>query len=87
LKLFEEPGISFKTTNILENINSMLEMTTGRVSYWKSSNHRHRWIAAALLEIEPRLRPIKGCRFLSALRDAMKKEVNKAEYKQLQCVA
>ncbi len=87
LKLFPELGISFKTTNMLENINSLLEMTTGRVSYWQSSQHRRRWIATALLEIEPRLRPIKGCRFLLALRDAMKREVNSVHFKQLQCAA
>lgn len=87
LKLFEELGISFKTTNMLENINSLLEMTTGRVSYWKNSNHRHRWIATALLEIESRLRPIKGCRFLPALRDAMKQENIKADSKQLHYAA
>lgn len=75
LKLFGELGSSFKTTNMLESINSQLEMTTGRVSYWQNSQQRHRWIATALLEIEPRLRPIKGCRFLVALRDAMAKEI------------
>lgn len=74
LKLFPELGISFKTTNMLENINSMLELTTGRVSYWHHSEHRQRWVATALLEIEPRLHPVKGCRFLTALRDAMHKE-------------
>lgn len=75
LKLFKELGCSFKTTNMLESINSQLEMTTGRVSYWQNSQQRHRWIATALLEIEPRLRPIKGCRFLVALRDAMAQEM------------
>ncbi len=74
LKLFPELGISFKTTNMIENINSMLELTTGRVNYWHHSDHRQRWVATALLEIEPRLRPVKGCRFLTALRDAMHKE-------------
>lgn len=75
LNLFGELGISFKTTNMLENINSMLELTTGRVSHWHHSEHRQRWIATALLEIEPRLKPVKGCRFLPALIDAMHKEI------------
>ncbi len=74
LGLFPELGISFKTTNMLENINRLLEMTTGRVNYWSSSGHRHRWVATALLEIEPRLRPVKGCRFLPALRHAMRRK-------------
>ena len=71
LGLFPELGISLKTTNMLENVNRLLEMTTGRVNYWSSSGHRQRWVATALLEIEPRLRPIKGCGFLPALRHAM----------------
>lgn len=87
LGLFSELGISLKTTNMLENINSLLETTTGRVNYWQSSDHRQRWVATALLEIEPRLRPIKGCQFLTALRDSMKKEVTKIEFKHLQNVA
>ena len=74
LGLFPELGISLKTTNMLENVNRLLEMTTGRVNYWSSSGHRQRWIATALLEIEPRLRPIKGCRFLPALRHAMRRK-------------
>jgi len=87
LNVFSELGISFKTTNMLENVNKLLEMTTGRVSYWQSSNHRQRWVATALLDIEPRLRPIKGRRFLPKLRDAMKKEVSSLKTRQLQCVA
>lgn len=83
LKLFPELGISFKTTNMLENVNSMLEVTTGRVSYWHHSEHRQRWIATALLEIEPRLRPVKGCRFLPSLIDAMHQEVQQKQSKLL----
>lgn len=85
LGLFRELGISLKTTNMLENVNRLLEMTTGRVNYWSSSGHRQRWIATALLEIEPRLRPIKGCRFLPALRHAMsgKKTVRQDERLQI----
>lgn len=87
LKLFPELGISFKTTNMIENVNGLLEMTTGRVCHWQNSQHRRRWIATALLEIEPRLRPIKGCRFLTGLRDVMKREVNSARFKQIQDAA
>lgn len=81
LGLFRELGISLKTTNILENINRLLEMTTGRVNYWSSSNHRQRWVATALLEIEPRLRPIKGNNFLPALRYAMQQKTINDEHK------
>lgn len=87
LGMFTELGVSLKTTNMLENINSLLELSTGRVNYWQSSDHRQRWVATALLEIEQRLRPIKGCKYLPALRDAMKKQVQQKQSKHLQNVA
>ncbi len=74
LGLFEELGASFKTTNCIENVNRQLERLTHRVSYWKNSDQRQRWIATSLLEIEPGLRKVKGFRHLKALRRSMKKE-------------
>ncbi len=74
LGLFEELGTSFKTTNCIENVNRQLERLTHRVSYWKNSDQRQRWIATSLLEIEPGLRKVKGFRHLKALRRSMKKE-------------
>ena len=87
LGLFPELGISLKTTNMIENVNRLLEMTTGRVSYWSSSGHRQRWVATALLEIEPRLRPIKGCRFLPALRHAMGRKPSVVQRERLETAA
>ena len=60
LGVFQELGISLKTTNCLESINSQVARFTGRITYWKNSNQRHRWVASTLLEIEKRLRKIKG---------------------------
>jgi transposase-like protein len=71
LGLFVELGQSLKTTNILENINGLLERKTNRVTRWTSSDQRQRWVATALMEIEPRLRTIRGHRHLPALRTAM----------------
>ncbi len=71
LGLFTELGQSLKTTNIIENVNGLLERKTNRVTHWKRSDQRQRWVATALLEIEPRLRKIRGHRHLSALRTAM----------------
>lgn len=71
LGLFAELGQSLKTTNIIENINGLLERRTNRVTRWKTSDQRQRWVATALLEIEPRLRTIRGYRHLPALRTAM----------------
>ena len=71
LGMFKELGISLKTTNIVENINGLLEQRTARVTRWKTSDQRQRWVATALLEIEPRLRIIKGYTHLPTLRRAM----------------
>ncbi len=73
LGLFEQLGISLKTTNCIESLNSQLGGYTRRVSYWRNSNQRQRWVATALLEIEPSLRKIKGYRFLPLLKNNMEK--------------
>ncbi len=39
-----------------------------------NSNQKHRWLAAALLDIEPRLRRVRGYRALPQLREALQKE-------------
>jgi transposase-like protein len=74
LGLFEELGLSFKTTNCLETVNRQLQRYTQRVNFWKNSDQRRRWTATVLLEIEPRLRKVKGFHHLKALRQAMKQE-------------
>ena len=71
LGLFEKLGRSFKTTNAIENVNSLLGGYTDRVDYWKTSEQRQRWVATALLEIEPKLRTVMGHRHLKELRSAM----------------
>jgi len=71
LGLFEQLGLSLKTTNCIESLNSQLEQYTRRVSYWKNSNQRQRWVATALLEIEPSLRKVKGFKFLPMLKNNM----------------
>lgn len=76
LGVFAQLGRSFKTTNCLENINGQVEQRCGKVDCWKNSNQRHRWLAAALLEIEPRLRTVCGHKHLGALRDALRRELN-----------
>ena len=71
LGLFKELGTSFKTTNCIESLNRQVGIYTDRVSYWKTSDQRQRWLAAACVEIEPRLHKVKGHRYLKALRQAM----------------
>ena len=79
LGLFEHLGISLKTTNCIESLNSQLAQYTRRVSYWKNSNQRQRWIATALLEIEPSLRKIKGYRFLPLLKNNMEQFIQEKD--------
>jgi putative transposase len=75
LGVFPLLGRSLKTTNILESVNSQAEERCGRVDHWKNSNQKQRWLAAALLDIEPRLRRLLGYRHLPKLREAMKQEL------------
>jgi transposase-like protein len=77
LGLFEALGRTFKTTNAIENVNSLLGIYTDRVDYWKNSEQRQRWVATALLEIEPRLRKVAGYQHLVQLRSAMAQFVGK----------
>ena len=75
LGVFHLIGISFKTTNCIESINSLVEDKCARVDYWKNSNQKHRWLASALLDIEPRLRRVMGYKHLPLLREAMMKKL------------
>jgi len=72
LGLFSVLGTSFKTTNCIESFNKQLQIYMGRISYWKNSSQRQRWFATAALEIEPKLRKVKGHKSLLNLREAMK---------------
>jgi len=64
-------GISLKTTNCIKSLNSQLAQSTRKVTYWKNRNQRQRWVATALLEIEPSLRKVKNYRSLPLLKSNM----------------
>ena len=66
---------SFRTTNCIENVNSLLGQLTHNVKRWTNSSQRHRWVATALLDIEPRLRRIQGYHHLPMLRQALQAEL------------
>jgi transposase-like protein len=72
LGMFPKLSISFKTTNCIETIMRQVGIYTDRVSYWKNSDQRQRWVGTALQEIEPKLRTVRGYRHLRELREAMK---------------
>ena len=66
---------SFRTTNCIESLNSTVAQLTKNVERWTNSNQRARWLATALLDIEPRLRKVKGFRCLPMLRLALQKDL------------
>jgi len=75
LGVFPLLGVSLKTTNCLESTNAMAEERCGKVDCWKNSKQKQRWLAAALLDIEPRLQKLTGYRHLIKLREALMKKL------------
>lgn len=75
LGLFNDLGKSFKTTNCIESIMSLVGQRTDKVDYWKNSSQKQRWVASALLMIEPSLRRVQGFKYLYRLREVLKNEV------------
>src|SRR3989304_4707400 len=71
LGLFKELGTSFKTTNCIENLNALIARRTDKVTCWRNSEQKQRWLATAVLEIEPRLRKVRGHSHLPRLREAL----------------
>jgi len=67
---------SFRTTNCIEALNSMIADRTDKVKRWTNSVQRHRWLAAALLDSQPRLRRVSGYRHLPLLRQALMIDLN-----------
>jgi putative transposase len=75
LGLAAELGLSFSTTNVIESIQAHIARLTDHVDHFRNSDQKHRWIGTALLEIEPKLRKVKGRHHLKALREALQKEL------------
>lgn len=75
LGVFPLLGRSLKTTNGIESIHAAVQRRCGRVTHWKNSSQRQRWLAATLLDLEPRLNRVSGYRHLSKLREALKREL------------
>lgn len=64
--------LSLRTTNVLESIMARVEARTAKVDHWRTSDQKQRWCAAALLQLEPRLRKVKGFRYLPQLVAALR---------------
>jgi transposase-like protein len=75
LGLVEQLGVSFTTTNLIENLNSQLKKYIGRVKNWINSDMRSRWMATALLQIQRRMRKVNNYEKLPLLRTALKTEL------------
>lgn len=79
LGVAERLGVHLSTTNGLESILALVEQRVGKVDRWTTSDQKHRWLATGLLEIEPRLRRLRGYRALPTLRTALKQGTAKGE--------
>jgi transposase-like protein len=75
LGVFDQLGTSLKTTNCIESVMSQVDARCGKVTYWKNSLQKHRWLAASLIDIEPRLNRIRNYRHLHLLRESLQKDL------------
>ena len=74
LGVFRELGTSLKTTNALESIHARVESRIAKVDHWRNSEQKQRWLATALLDLEPKLRRLKNYRALPVLREALTRQ-------------
>ena len=82
LGLNEEFSKSFSTTNCIENLNSQIRKYLNKVKSWRNSKERYRWIAAALLEIEIKMRKVNNFKQLDKMQKAIKEEIQKRTSKE-----
>ena len=68
-------GRSFKTTTCLESVNALVEERCAKIDHWQNSSQRQRWLATALVDIEPRLHKVRGYRHLPQLHEALQREL------------
>ena len=78
---------SFRTTNCIEALNSMAGDLTRKVKRWTHSPQRHRWMAAALLDIQPRMRRVNGYKNLPMLRHPLKNDLNLEDHQYARQIA
>ena len=53
---------TLRTTNAIENLNSLVENYTRNVKRWRGGRMIQRWVSAALLEAEKNFRRVRGYR-------------------------
>lgn len=79
LGVVDRLGVSLATTNGLESILALVEQRVGKVDRWTTSDQKHRWLATTLLDIEPRLRRLRGYRALPQLRIALQQVITQGK--------
>jgi transposase-like protein len=79
--MFEYLGKSLKTTNCIESVFSQVERKCRKVCHWKNSSQKMRWLATCLLDMEKRMRNIKGFKHFPLLREKIKIEIGVKEIK------
>lgn len=67
---------SFGTTNSIESLNSQIGKYIRKVKRWYNSDMVYRWIATALLEIEPKLRKVANAKHLHLMRSAIQQTLD-----------
>ena len=75
---FRTVGVSLKTTNILESIHARVASRTDKVDHWKTSEQKQRWVATALLDLEPQLHRVKHFQALPDLQQALARAIRVA---------
>jgi len=71
LGINEEFKRSFGTTNSIESLNSQIIKYTRKAKRWYNSDMIHRWMATALLEIEPNLNKVFNHKQLKLMREQL----------------
>jgi putative transposase len=82
LGISEAFHVTFSTTNSIENLNSQIGRYTQNVKRWTTSDQRHRWIAASLLDAEERMRRIPSAGKIPVLQAALVAEVKRRLHEQ-----
>lgn len=79
LGVFRQLGLTLKTTKLIESINARIASRTAKVDPWRTSDQKQRWLATAVLDLEPHLRRIRGSQALPLLRQALQAHINRGE--------
>jgi len=67
---------SFHSTNCIESVMSQLGQYTDKVDRWRNGRQIQQWAASGLLQMEPRMRKVKGYRYLLLLKERLRQQLN-----------